>query len=171
MNDSCIEVNILPEHSDTYGHLNNAFYSYYFEKGRVALQMANGIGDDELKERGMGLWVQDTYVNRSKQLHRDQEVKVVSSFIGHSGIMLYMKHELVVEGKRMSHCISEHFFVKLGEDPAPIEIPVPMKEGMEELTDMNKQLPGVISVLEFVAKREKEDRIRAIMERKKGNAT
>ena len=109
-----IESIIDPELTDTFGHLNNSAYARYFEAGRKVLQEKFGIGDEKLKEAGMGLWVRDSYIRRKMQVKANQEVEIHSRFLGYVGIMIYVAHRMMCHGRKAATAITEHFMVKLG---------------------------------------------------------
>ena len=89
---------VKEEHSDVFRHLNNSHYDSYFELGRNALQEKYGIDNDTLGRKGFGLWVQDTYIQRKKQVRPGDKIVVESRFIGKKGPMLYMLHLMKADG-------------------------------------------------------------------------
>ena len=102
--------------------MNNSYYDYYFELGRLALQKSLGIDDTTLKKSDLGLWVQDTFISRKKQVKAGQEVLIKSSFIGYNGVKVYMLHYLMSAASELAFAITEHYFVTLGEKPLVIDL-------------------------------------------------
>ncbi len=166
MNESEVQLEVLEEHSDIYGHLNNAFHAQYFEKGRSALQELYGIGDAFLTERGYGLWVQDTYIHRMKQAKGGEAVVIHSHFLGCLGLFVYMHHRMVREETEIAFCISEHYFVRHDKNPTPIEIPDFFEGQIEPIPIEKGHLPGMFAALEYLENKKKEDRIAKLKEMK-----
>ena len=158
---------IKPEHADAYEHLNNSFHAQYFELGRVALQTSFGIDDATLSENGMGLWVQDTYIRRMKQVLGSPEIKIRSSFLGYHGMMVYMHHQMLLENDEIAFQISEHFFVKRGEKPTVTAIPSSLLNQLSPIEFKNTYLPGMVGVIEYLENKKRQERIKVLKEKKK----
>jgi len=154
-----MECIIDPEFTDTFGHLNNSAYARYFELGRKALQENHGMGDEMLKDAGMGLWVRDSYISRILQVKANQEIEVHSRFLGYKGIMIYMTHKMIYDGRKAATAITEHYMVKLGKEPIAIEIPKTLTAKLASLLVEKVSLTGLTGVVELVEKEERARRM------------
>jgi len=137
---SIVACTVSPEDTDGYGHLNNARYSEYFEKGRVDLLESFGLGVDELKKEGVGFWVRSAHIRYISQVSGNSKVVIHSRFMDYSkGAVIRMEQEMVCRGELMASSVTEHFFVKLnGKNPKPIK---PLERIIEML--QNKLHPAV----------------------------
>jgi YbgC/YbaW family acyl-CoA thioester hydrolase len=106
------QTNILSEHIDIYGHLNNSYYPNYFEQARKFLQQDAGIPDEVLSQRGIGLLV--------KERKERYIFPVVLGDVGIQSELRYlgkarfeMRHELSQERRLCATCRTEHCFVNL----------------------------------------------------------
>jgi len=162
MTGTTISCQVLPQHIDRFGHLNNAFYAYYFELGRIALQEQNELSDRSLKCRHIGLWVRDSYIRRMHQVGAGDEIEIHSELLGYSGLMLYAWHVMAKGGREVSFAVTEHFFVKLGPNPTPMDLPngiknLPKLEGMQNVT------LNLLGIVERIEERKRVERIRNLV--------
>ena len=105
---------IHPNHIDDYGHLNNAFYSCYFEKGRIALQKKFGLEDSVLAEKGIGFLVSSATYKYKKQVPANAKVEIHSRFVPYDkGVRIYIDHAMCLNGDIVASARTEHVFVNL----------------------------------------------------------
>ncbi len=122
---------INPSHVDDYGHLNNAHYSYYFEKGRIALQEKFGLKDSVLAEKGIGFLVFTATYKYKKQVFANAEVEIHSQFVPYDkGARVYIDHTMYLNRDIVASARTEHVFVNLKSNK-PIR---PLDELIQKIT-------------------------------------
>jgi acyl-CoA thioesterase FadM len=105
---------ILPEHIDLYGHLNNGNYGFYFEQGRKKLQEYCGISDEDLLEEGHGLLVIKQEIVHKLPVFPEDRITIISHFEPYEGgARLRVAHALFGEEKLSARAITAHAFIDL----------------------------------------------------------
>jgi len=116
---------------DVYGHMNNGNYGVYFDKARIALQEAYGIGDKDLIKTSRGLWVIHREIDFKKQASARQEIKISSRFFPYErGIKISMSHQMEGDEGIIATSNTTHCFVDL-KTQKPIRPPKDLIERIQ----------------------------------------
>jgi len=109
-----IKCKINSSDIDDHGHLNNAAYPLYFEKGRENLAAINGVNRDALNPKGLAFLVKRASYEYNAPVFRDQEVDVKSRVVSFKRARVFVEQDMLYDGKVVSNCAVEYFFMDLG---------------------------------------------------------
>jgi thioesterase-3 len=79
------ELQILEQHLDTFGHVNNATYLQILEQARWDLITQNGYGLEEVHRRAVGPTILEIHLRFARELRNRQRVSIHSWLESYSG--------------------------------------------------------------------------------------
>ena len=110
--ENSIEMIVGKKYTDTYKHLNNSYYPIYFEKARISILNKAGFNNEELKKRGLGLFVTSSAYRYERQTNGNQKIKIDSK-IEINKAKIIVKSVMYYQTKEKAKAEIEHFFVDL----------------------------------------------------------
>lgn len=123
-NHSEVECTIVDADTDIYGHLNGENLPRIFRKGRIALQESLGIGERELRKRGIIFGTIRQVYDQYKKLFPTQKVTVFSHFKPYERRASFeIEHEMYCNGVLVATSETKHTFIDLetGKPIRPLE--------------------------------------------------
>ncbi len=113
MKNSSIRCKIEPTDIDNYGHLNNAAFPKYFDRGRYDLAVQNGLDRDTLVPKGLAFLVRKASYDYIAPVLENQEVEIISNLISIEGTRAIVEQEMLRDKGVVSKCRAEYFFQNL----------------------------------------------------------
>ncbi len=111
--ESRIRLEVADEDTDNYGHLNNAAFPIYFERGRDDLNLKHKLHAKNLFPEGLGFLVKRASYEYNKLVTPDSEVEIRSRFMGNIGARVIVEQEMWQDGKVVARCNAEYFFTDI----------------------------------------------------------
>ena len=90
---------VLDEWIDYNGHLSEAYYVLVLGHATDAVMDAVGLGPSYRQERDASLFTVEAHVRYLDQVERGADLEVRSEVVGATGTLLWIWHELYVDGR------------------------------------------------------------------------
>ncbi len=86
---------VLEQHLDTFGHVNNAVYLTLFEEARWQLITDHGYGMKEIQAAKQGPVILEVTVRFQKELKLRQKIEITTQLVDYSRVIAEMEQKIL----------------------------------------------------------------------------